>query len=154
MDLGKLIKVLVILVLVVFGWKMLGPRIKEQFNSPRPSESASADGGAASVCVRHASDASAQWGSGLARFVNPPHDLDAWGTFRGDVEAKIAFAQAQCQCESEACAKAKNALDELRTLVGDVDASIRSGNPPEGEVVRRQESIDNAIDEARELASK
>jgi len=151
MDLRKLLEWIVIIAVAIAGWKYLGPKIMEKLDS-RSDAPASADGGASQVCVNHAANASEQWGGGLGRFANPPVDLDAWGNFRADTEAAIAKAQAQCGCESEACTRAKSALDELRTLVADVDSSIRAGTPPEGEVVRRQESIDNGINEARELA--
>jgi hypothetical protein len=153
MDFGKLLKWVVIIVVAIVGWKYLGPKIMEKLDS-RSDAPVSADGGASQVCVNHAANASEQWGSGLGRFVNPPYDLDAWGSFRADTEAAIAKAQAQCGCDSEACTRAKSALDDLRTLVGEIDGSIRAGTPPEGEVVRRQEAIDDAINEAREMASR
>jgi hypothetical protein len=151
MDFGKLIKWIVIVALVVFGWKTFGPRIKAKLDSSTRSES-SATSGAGSVCVNGAAAASERWGSGLARFVNPPYDLDAWGRFRGDVEAQIAKAQAQCGCAEESCRTAKNALSDLRGLVSELDTAIRTGGETPSDIVRRQEAIDNAIDEARALS--
>jgi hypothetical protein len=148
MDLGKLIKWIVIAALVVVAWKTLGPKIKAKLDSSTRSES-SATSGAGSVCVNGAAAASEQWGSGLARFVNPPYDLDAWGRFRGDVEARIARAQAQCGCAEESCRTAKNALSDLRGLVSELDTAIRTGGSTPSDIVRRQEAIDNAIEEAR-----
>ena len=151
MDLGKLLKWVSILVVIVVGWKMFGPQIKEKLNSSGRTE-ASRSAGVDSSCADAAARASERWGSGLARFVNPPYDIDGWGRFRTDVDAAIAKAQAQCGCASESCTRAKGALDELRTLVAEMDGSIRSGMPPPSDAVQRQESIDNAIDSARELA--
>lgn len=151
MDLGKLIKWVVIIALVVFGWKTLGPRIKAKLDASTRSESAAASG-PGSVCVNGAAAASERWGSGLAQFVNPPYDLDAWGRFRGDVDAQIAKAQAQCGCSEESCRTAKNALSDLRGLVAELDTAIRTGGEMPSDIVRRQESIDNAIHEARTLS--
>ena len=147
----KLIKWIVIVVVLVVAWKTFGPRIKAKLDSSTRSES-SASSGAGSVCVNGAAAASEQWGSGLARFVNPPYDLDAWGRFRGDVDARIARAQAQCGCSEESCRTAKTALSDLRGLVSELDTAIRSGGEMPSDIVRRQESIDNSIDEARALS--
>lgn len=151
MDLGKLIKWAVIIALLIFGWKAFGPKIMAKLDSSTRSES-SAGSGAGSVCVNEAAAASEQWGSGLARFINPPYDLDAWGRFRGGVDARIARAQAQCGCSEESCRTAKNALNDLRGLASELDTAIRTGGEMPSDVVRRQESIDNAIDEARALS--
>lgn len=150
MDFGKLLKWAVIIAILFFGWKTFGPAIREKIGSSKSSSSAESN--AAGSCADGAARASEAWGSGLGRFVNPPYDLEAWGSFRGDVEAKIAKAQAECGCASESCAKAKNALGDLRTLIAELDSSIRSGMPPPGDAVQRQEAIDNAIESARDLA--
>lgn len=148
MDLGKLLKWGVVIAVVVFGWKTFSPAIKEKLDSATSTKS-SAAASAGSSCVERAAAASERWGSGLAQFVNPPHDLDAWGRFRADVEASIARAQAECGCSDESCRTARNALGDLRGLVSELDLAIRGGSSPPSDVVRRQEAIDDAIEEAR-----
>jgi hypothetical protein len=152
MDFGKLLKWIVIIGVVVIGWKMFGPQIKEKLGSSSGRSAQSTVSGAAGVCVQEAAAASEKWGSGLSRFVNPPYDLDAWGQFRSGVDARIAVAQSRCGCDSEACTRAKGALDQLRTLVAEMDTSIRTGMPPPSDAVQRQEEIDNTIDAARDIA--
>lgn len=147
MDFGKLLKWIVIIAVLFLDWKFLGPKIREKLGSPSRSESTAAN--AATGCADAAAAASEKWGSGLGRFVNPPYDLDEWGRFRTSVEAKIATAQAQCGCDSDSCRSVRSALDDLRSLVAEMDTSIRSGSPPPADAVQRQEAIDNAIESAR-----
>src|SRR5205085_2515443 len=78
------------------------------------------------------------WGSGIGRFANPPYDLGAWGEFRTRVDAASAKADALCSCDADSCRKSRQAISDLRTLVSDLDTSIRHGSPPPGDIVPRQ----------------
>jgi hypothetical protein len=42
-------------------------------------------------------------------------------------------------------------MHELRSLISDMDTSIRNGSPPPSDAVQRQESIDRQIEAAAEL---
>ena len=151
MDTGKLIKWVIILALLVFGVKVLGPKIKARLDAKPASESV--DSRADDSCVGRATSASNRWGNGLGRFVNPPYDIEAWSSFKSDVDQQISEAEGACSCEEESCIKARGAMSDLRSLVSDMDSSVRSGEPPASDVVRRQEAIVNAIDDARALIS-
>jgi hypothetical protein len=151
MEIGKLVKWVVILVLLFIGWKVLAPRIKE-FKSSKGTATSSAAKGDDS-CVGRATSASNAWGNGLGQFVNPPYDTEAWASFSRDVKQHISEAEAKCACESESCIKARSAMSDLRSLVSELDSSVRSNSPPSSDLVRRQEQIDNTIDEARALIS-
>jgi hypothetical protein len=94
--------------------------------------------------------ASESWGSGIAQFANPPYDLAAWSTYRSGVESKIAAAEAKCTCANESCAKVREAMRDLRGLVADMDGSMRNGSSP-GNIVQRQEAVDDRINEGRDL---
>lgn len=148
MDARRLFKLAVIVALLIFGWKMLGPRIQSKLDSAGSPSTA----GAGSACADRAAGASDAWGRGLARFVNPPVDLDAWGSFRAGVEAQISLAQAACGCAEESCRQAKSALSDLRSLIAEFDTAARSGMAPPSDAVQRQEAIDEAITSAGELA--
>lgn len=148
MDFGRVIKWAVILGLVVAVWKVGVPWVKRQSFG---GSAASVSGGGASgdpVCVRAAERASEVWGSGLGRFVNPPYDLAAWSSFRGDVDARIQDAESQCSCAEESCRKARSAMSDLRMLVSEMDTAIRTGGSPPSDAVQRQERIDSQINEA------
>jgi hypothetical protein len=151
MDLSRIVKWVVILALLFVVWKYVIPWVKDEGSGFDKSSSASKSSGGDQSCIASAERASNTWGSGLGRFVNPPYDLGAWSNFRGDVDAKINAADADCSCGAESCQKVKNAMSELRSLVGDFDTAIRNGSSPGQDAVQRQEQIDRQIDDAREL---
>ena len=150
MDIGRLLKWIVIIGIVIFAWKVGVPWIKQQkIGGSSPSISQATAVGDDS-CAGQAERASEAWGSGLAQFANPPYDMAAWSNFRNGVDAQIAKAEAKCTCANESCEKVRGAMGDLRALVGDLDNTIRNGTSPEG-IVQRQEQIDNRINEARDL---
>jgi hypothetical protein len=148
-DLGRLVKWIVIAAIVVFAWKVGLPWMQQQrIGSSGPSISSAA----ATVddsCVGAAERASETWGSGLPRFINPPYDMDAWSSFRASVNSHIGEAESKCTCAEASCETVRGAMRDLRELVSDMDGAIRSGSSP-GNIVQRQESIDNRIAEARD----
>ena len=145
---SRLVKLIVAIAVVFLAWKYVLPWIQRQTSS---TSSSSSSGTTQSSCTTLASAASEAWGRGLHQFVNPPYDLNAWSTFRQDLESKIAGADSECSCNSESCGKVRSAMHDLRSLVSDLDSAIRSGAAPPSDVVQRQEAIDKQIDEAAEL---
>jgi hypothetical protein len=149
MDIGRVVKWLVIIGIVILAWKVVLPWARQQkLGGSSTSISTSAIGD--DSCAGQAERASEAWGSGLAQFANPPYDLAAWSSFREGVEAKIAAAEEKCSCAAESCEKVRGAMGDLRGLVSDLDSTLRNGSSPEG-FVQRQEQIDNRINEARDL---
>lgn len=148
MDLGRIVKWLVLIGIVFFAWKVFLPWMQQQKFGGKPV-SITASAGDES-CAGMAERASESWGSGLAQFVNPPYDLVAWSSFRSGVDTKISAAESRCNCAKESCAKVRDAMRDLRALVSDMDASIRNGSSPGG-IVQRQEAIDDRINEGRDL---
>jgi hypothetical protein len=144
MDFGRVLKVIIVIAVIAVIWKVGIPKLR-QHSGGEASKTA-----AQSSCPSAAARASEVWGSGLSRFVNPPYDIDAWSTFRGNVEAKISAAESECGCAEASCEKARAALHDLRSLVSDCDTAIRNGSPPPSDAVQRQEAIDRQIDEAAE----
>jgi hypothetical protein len=142
-----LIKLAVVVAVVLLIWKKGVPwwEARRGGDAAKSTEAAAGDS-----CVELAEKASETWGSGLARFVNPPYDLGAWGEFRSRTDAAIARAESNCRCDQESCRKVQEAMRELRSLVSDLDGSIRGGTSPPDNVVQRQEQIDNTINAARE----
>ena len=110
---------------------------------------ATAGASASQSCLSAASAASDAWGSGVGRFANPPYDMSAWDDFRSRVETQARHAEENCLCGDPACSKAKGAMSDLRSLVAEMDTSLRSGSPPPSDLVQRQEAIDNAINSAK-----
>jgi hypothetical protein len=147
MDTGRLLKLIVVVALVVAGWKFGKPWLEQKFGGNQAAAISSAGS-----CVRSAEQASEAWGSGLRQFVNPPVDLGAWSSFRNGVDVKINEAETDCGCESQSCMKAKEAMRDLRGLVADFDNALRN-NQPLDDVVQRQEAIDMKINTASALSS-
>jgi hypothetical protein len=145
---GNIVKWIVILVVIYFVWSVGLPWIQKQ----KPSESTTTASGTDNSCVSFAERASETWGGGIGRFVNPPHDTMAWDSFRGNVESRIRNAESSCDCSTSSCDKAREAMRDLRAVVSDVDAALRSNSGLPSDIVQRQESIDNRINEAREMA--
>ena len=141
-----LIKLAVVVVIVWLIWKKGVPWWEANHGGSAKPATASAG----QSCVELAEKASNDWGSGIGRFANPPYDLTAWGEFRTRTDAAIAHAQSQCACDEESCRKVRQAMSDLRTLVSELDSSIRAGTPPPDGLVQRQEQIDNTINAARD----
>jgi hypothetical protein len=144
---NKLVKLVVVAVVLYFAWKHGLPWIQQKTSSSSSSSQTTSQ----RSCTQLASAASDAWGRGLHQFVNPPYDVNAWSSFRQDVESKISNAESECNCSSESCSKVKSAMRDLRNLVSDLDTSIRSGSPPPSDAVQRQEAVDKQIDEAADL---
>jgi hypothetical protein len=145
---NRLVKLIVAVAVVFLAWKYVLPWMKERTSS---TSSSSSSGTTQSSCTGLASAASEAWGRGLHQFVNPPYDLNAWSSFRQDVESKISSTESECSCNSESCGKVRSAMHDLRSLVSDLDGAIRSGGAPPSDVAQRQEAIDKQIDEAADL---
>lgn len=140
---NRLIKIVVLIAVVLVAKRWVWPWLQQALGGSKAnSVAASVD----SSCARAAASASDVWGKGLGRFVNPPYDLADWSRFKSDVDAQIASAEQICiTCTGETCEDVRGALRDLRTLANDLDGAIRSGSPPPGDIVQRQESIDNRI---------
>jgi len=132
----NLLILIVIVAVAWFAWNHL---------HPKTDTVATAGASASQSCVSAASAAADTWGSGVGRFANPPYDTTAWDDFRSRVETQARRAEENCLCGDAACTKAKNAMHDLRSLVAEMDTSLRSGSPPPSDLVQRQEAIDNAL---------
>lgn len=149
---GKtLLKLAVVVIVALLIWKKGIPWWKEQHAS---QASAISNTSVNNTCVDAAAEADDTWGSGVGHFANPPYDLTAWDDFRSRVETQARRAEEKCLCADSSCTTAKQAMSDLRSLVLEMDQSLRSGSPPPSDLVQRQESIDNAVNNARDLAKQ
>jgi hypothetical protein len=149
MDIGRLLKWAVIIAVVVIVWKVVLPKLNGQKTDAGTSSSSPSAPG--NDCLKRAEAASEVWGRSLGRFANPPYDISAWSSFRGQVDEKIEAAMSDCNCSGESCQKATAAMRDLRSLVSEMDSAIRGGSAPPDDAVQRQEQIDNQINEAADL---
>jgi hypothetical protein len=149
MDLKGIVKWIVVIAIAVAVWNVGLPWAKRQ-NFGGTSASSTGRGGDSS-CTRSAESASSAWGGGIIRFINPPYDMNAWASFKSDVDSEISSAESQCSCTEESCVKTRLAMTELRAIVSEADNSIRNGSAPPEDLVQRQERIDNLIEEGAAL---
>lgn len=140
----NLIILIIIVVVAWYAWTRYGKGHTDTV--------ATAGASASQSCVSAASAASETWGSGVGHFANPPYDTGSWDDFRNRVETQARRAEENCLCGDAACTKAKAAMSDLRSLVAEMDTSLRSGSPPPSDLVQRQEAIDNAVNSARDAA--
>src|SRR5260370_24512385 len=146
MDTSKLVKWVIVLAIVFVGWKYGLP-----WNKAKTSGSSSGTASTDNSCISIADRASEVWGGGIGKFVNPPYDLDAWSSLSASVNSSIVATSTACGCPAESCSKVQSAMKDLHSLVSDMDAAIRSGQPPAGDIVHRQSAIDTQLDAARGL---
>jgi hypothetical protein len=146
MSVKGVVQLIIIGALAIFIWKEGLPWWQRQ-QAAKSSAAATPD----DSCVTAAAAASDMWGSGIGHFANPPYDLTAWDEFRAGVEQRARSAEGKCLCAAESCTTAKTALNDLRSLASELDGTLRSGSPPPSDLVQRQETIDNAINSARDL---
>src|SRR6059058_2487712 len=102
MNGSRLFKWIIVIAIVAAAWKFGLPWIRQHSSHAPATSTAVAD----NSCITVADRATQAWGSGIGRFANPPYDLDAWSTFKNDVESKISAAESACSASAESCAKA------------------------------------------------
>jgi hypothetical protein len=143
-----LIKLIIVAVVVLILYKKGLPWLKgHQAASSKASVTAAND----KDCAGAAAAASETWGSGVSRFNSASPDVAEWTNFRSSVDNEISSALKECGGYCESCNKGREAMQQLRSLISDFDGAIRTGNALPGDVVQKQEIIDNLIDAAREL---
>lgn len=146
---SRLVKLAIVIAIVFFGWKWY--QHQRQHGGTTSSSSSRSAAAAGDSCTPYADSAANAWSSGIRKFVNPPYDMAAWESFRSDVQSRISDAEGHCSCDAESCAKAKEAMNGLRGMVSDVDGMIRNNAAPPSDIVRKQENVDNLVDQAKEL---
>lgn len=129
------------------------PWFKENFRRSPAQQTSGQPSFFGSSCVASGQRVSESFGSRLGGFVNAA-DLSAWTEFRTGIESQLAEAQASCGCSLESCSKTREALSELRSVVGQLDSAIRGASSPGSGLVLQQEKIDHLLEEAKELADQ
>src|SRR4029078_12267395 len=105
---GKIIRIAIVAAVLVFIWKKGIPWWQSQHGGSSTTTSAG------DSCTPYADSAANTWSSGLRKFTNPPYDGTAWDAFRGDMQTRISEAESHCSCDTQSCAKAKEAMTDLR----------------------------------------
>ena len=159
--LGGLIKLAVIAAALYFAYTQILPLVQDNLRfggeaSQRSSLDHGSDGGEDDGlrCVRRAESANNRLGDYLSLFRRPPFDQERWQTVVENVEDGIRTAEVSCDCPLRSCDKAMEALANLSSVLADLDAQITGSATSVRNPARRQERVNDLLDEAKALARR
>jgi len=148
---SRIVKVVVVIALVYFGYTQVVPWIKSVGGGSEGSgsaESAFPDAGA-SRCIDLASRASSTLGSEMRRYAKPPVDLAEWGATVNKVEMKIYAADSECRCSEPGCSEARQAMSEIKSLLATFDGIVRGDTSGFSNPANQLQEADRLLEEAR-----
>ncbi len=154
MQTNTLVKLVIAAVVILFLWKQGLPWLARHQAQSNPEAARPSGTSSATNCVFEARAASDLWSGSIGRFTNPPYDMQAWNNLMSQVQGRIGRAEQKCSCDDDACKPGRQAMDDLRSVVNEMDSAIRGNAAPPLDIVQRQERIDNALDEATAAAEK
>ena len=132
---------------VVYAW----PRIQEHLRSPAafaPSGDTTEGASEATACVGLARDVASTFGSEAPRYATPPADTGAWMQFSGRIQREISGVRDRCGCLHPSCELGTRALDELDSLVYEMDGMVRGSTDSVSNPARGMERVYDLLDEA------
>ncbi|MCZ6506437.1 MAG: hypothetical protein O7A04_00095 [Acidobacteria bacterium] len=103
-------------------------------------------------CVHQVNQANAYLGQQLGHIWPPPGDASAWRDSTREIQNRISEAARTCACSTDACRIGREALDRIRSLVGDIDLLVGGDGRFAGTLARQQEEINALIDQAGALS--
>jgi hypothetical protein len=136
---STVVKFLIAAAIAYLGWKWWSQQQAKAPASPAATTSPAVN------CQSAARSAADYWSSNVRAFSNPPYDIASWENFKSEVDGRIAKAGERCSCSDDGCTRGNEAMNELRTVISDMDAAVRSGGPPPSDLVQRAERIDQAL---------
>lgn len=145
----RFIKLAVLAVVVYFGITAVLPRLKEMGGGGRADLDAIGEGG---HCVIVAQEASSEFGREIREFSRPSIDVESWDRVERQLNDTLSGAEDACSCPEEACETARQALDELRSIIYDFDSGFRGEQPVPFNAARDMQRVHDLLDEARSLA--
>jgi hypothetical protein len=156
MRIESIAKLVGALIVIAIMWKFM-PTVRHADADATTSEARTPDAISATAtktsCVPGAQKAFDLWGNKVRSLtmMPPPIDVNEWSALRDDVDASISAAESGCDCELESCTKSREALSELRSIITEMDSTVRNGSPPPSDLVQRQGEVDTKLDSAMEL---
>ena len=152
MDLRKLVKGLIFLLVVVVAWKEGWPQVKAMLTKGESSVSSDVAGeGLDSRCIRLAAEVAQDFGDGVSKYGRDRSDTAGWTRFAGRIQSRAERARNFCDCPSDACAKAKSALVQLDSLIQRTDGMVRGSTEVMFNPATDMEEIYDKLDQARSL---
>jgi hypothetical protein len=144
MDLRKLLKYLVILVILIVAWKEGWPRLQAKLaDLGHPGSGTVAGEDEAGRCVREATTAASDFGNGVSQYARDRSDTGGWR-----IQNQVQSARGLCRCPGEACDKATEALDQLDDLIQRTDGLVRGSTDVMFNPATDMEQIYHTLEEA------
>ncbi len=153
MDLRKLVKWLIFLLVVVIAWKEGVPRLKAILASSGATSISSevADESLDNRCIRLATETAQDFGAGVSKYGRDRSDTAGWMSFAGRIQKRVESARNYCDCPSDACEKAKSALVQLGSLIQRTDGMVRGSTEVTFNPATDMEEIYDKLDQAKSL---
>ncbi len=150
MDLRKLVKWLVLLLIVVVAWKEGWPRLHALLSeSVHATTAAVEDEDLASRCIREAANAAQDFGDGVSKYGRNRADNSDWMRFAGRIQHRVESTRNLCDCPGEACERANSALVQLESLIQRTDGMVRGSTDVVFNPATDMEEIYDKLDQAR-----
>lgn len=146
--LNRLFTMAVVLVVAYLILTQAGPYLRDQFGGSPASLEPSSDS-AADSCVDRALQANRRLIEAARSYGQPPVDVDGWSDAVWEIESEIQTAHSTCTCPADACQAATSALDEMGSLLSNLDGMVRGDSPGFTNPGNQQERINRFLDQAR-----
>ncbi|MEM8932552.1 MAG: hypothetical protein AAGE94_15320 [Acidobacteriota bacterium] len=104
-------------------------------------------------CFERVDQAGDAFASALRSVSSPPVDQTTWRDRAERVEDRLSIADAACTCGGEACFKARESVDQLRTLLDAVDDGIQRDVGPPHDTARRYDAFRRTWEQAKAIST-
>jgi len=149
--LNRLITWAIALAIVYLILTQAVPYLRQQFFGRTVSIGSTAE--TADVgCIERAQQASDQLTTAARSFGQPPVDVDGWSSAVWEIESEMQAARSVCNCSSETCRAASSALDEMSSLLSNLDGMVRGDSPGFANPGNQQERVNQYLNQARSAA--
>jgi hypothetical protein len=149
---NRLITLAVVIGVIYFVLTQGWPWIRDQFGGGKPIQESSSGSSEDSTCVERARSANSSLVSAARSYGQPPVDVDSWSNAVWEIESELQTARSNCGCFSEPCQEATKALDEMASLLSNLDGMVRGDSPGFANPGNQQERINQFLDQAESAA--
>jgi len=149
--LGRLLTLAIVLTIAYLILTKAAPFLRDQVTG-KPATSGSSVDSADSGCVDRARRANNILTEAARRHGQPPVDVDGWSAAVWEIESEIQTARSACNCSSDACGAARSALDEMGSLLSNLDGMVRGDSPGYANPANQQERVLQYLDQAESAA--
>lgn len=149
--LTRLLSLAIVLVVAYLILTKAMPYLLDQSDG-KPTHLESSVDSAAGRCIDRTQKANHLLIAAARNHGQPPVDVEAWSGTVWEIESEIQTARSVCLCSSDACQAASRALDEMASLLSNLDGMVRGDSPGFANPGNQQERINRFLDQARAAA--